>query len=78
MNNPYANRWSSFADGADRFEDEAIRREANEANSMPVIKCRNCENEAFYRPGVGAYQCPNCNKLRVTRIVNGQWVERWV
>ena len=77
MKNPYAARWTTFAKGENPLEAQAILTEAREANEAEVIKCGNCEKDAYYRPGVGAYQRPDCRSLLIHRQVEGKWIEEW-
>lgn len=77
MNNPYASRWTNFARGEDPGEQHMIMAEAKEAEAQEVEICGNCGKNAYYRPGVGAYQCPSCNCLLITRKIDGVWVDSW-
>ena len=65
MTNPYASRWTTFADGHDRHEDTMIRYEAAEAEAMPTQDCTedDCTGTAYYRPGVGGWWCGTCGEL---------------
>lgn len=78
MKNPYAARWTTFARGEEPLEAKLIQMEAQEAEEAPVFKCGNCGEDAFYRPGVGAYQCGTCRSLMINRLVDGVWQEEWV
>jgi hypothetical protein len=77
--NPWASRWRTFKsyDAEDQVEDTMLEMEAREAEAMPVEKCGKCGDAAFYRPGVGAYQCGYCRAILVTRKINGEWVDEW-
>ena len=78
MKNPWASRWTTFGRGEDPGEKAMINHEAAEAEAMPTEKCGVCGDAAFYRPGVGAYQCGYCGALEITRKVNGKWITTWV
>ena len=78
MKNPYAARWTTFGRGEDPGEKAMINYEAAEAEAMPTEKCGNCGDAAFYRPGVGAYQCGYCRSLLISKVVDGKVVEKWV
>ena len=78
MKNPWASRWTTFEKGEEPLERAAIRAEADEAEAMPTEKCGNCGDAAFYRPGVGAYQCGYCRSLLISKVVDGKIVEKWV
>ena len=76
MKNPYASRWTTFAKGEDPAEKAAIFVEAAEAEAVETVECE-CGETAYYRPGVGAHQCPVCRKILVTRVVDNKWIEDW-
>jgi hypothetical protein len=78
MKNPWARRWETFARGEDPGERAAINTEAREAEEAGSITCGGCGAAAYYRPGVGAYQCPTCRKMLVPRKVDGEWVDKWI
>lgn len=42
-------------------------------------KCGICGQSAYYRATVGAFMCPNCNAVLVTRIdqSTGKYTEEW-
>lgn len=69
MSNKWSNRWRTFKSGADPYEDQALEREALEAEKMPVHPCtnRDCPEwntlTAHYRPGVGGWWCVVCGEL---------------
>ena len=67
MKNPWADRWRTFKsyDPEDELEDQAIEREAREAEELPVFPCNQegCNGKAHYRPGVGGYWCDTCKEL---------------
>ena len=67
MGNYWANRWRSFKDNCDKAEDEALEREAQEAEQMPTYPCDDddCDGIAHYRPGVGGWWCIKCRRLIV-------------
>ena len=66
MQNPYASRWTTFADGSDKHEDRMIRYEAAEAEAMDTQDCNQkdgCDGTCYYRPGVGGWWCGKCGEL---------------
>ena len=77
MNNPYAGRWHDMSYKEDYFEAEAIKSEAAEAEAMDTEICGNCGSIAYYRPGVGAHQCPDCGALLIFRRTPDGFIEEW-
>ena len=76
MKNPHASRWATFARGEDPAEAQAIKAEAAEAEAMEVLTC-SCGEPAYWRPGVGAYQCTTCKALLIRRVEGGEVIEQW-
>jgi ribosomal protein L37AE/L43A len=76
--NPYAERWRSLKAGEHPLEQVAIEFEAKQAEATPTETCGKCGSTAYYRPGVGAHQCPECSSLLIIRKEDGLWVEEWI
>jgi len=71
MNNPWAKRWNNLhSTEPDPGERALARLEAQDAEDAGTRTCGLCGGTAYYRPGVGAFQCPNCRAL----LVRGTWV----
>jgi hypothetical protein len=78
MSNPWATRWTRINSNEDRHERALAQYEAADAEACDVLACGNCGQSAYYRPGVGAYQCPACRSLLISKVVDGNVVENWV
>jgi len=68
---PWSRRWVNDIHGHDpRPEQQLAAIEAQQADAMGTKTC-DCGSTAYYRPGVGAFQCPNCRAL----YVRGEWIK---
>ena len=71
MKNPYAARWQDIHSTSLPHGHELVRLEVEDAESREVETCGKCGSDAYYRPGVGAYNCPNCQAVLIMRT--GEW-----
>lgn len=61
--NPYTSRWTDLHSKDSRGERALARMEVHHAEAQPATECGKCGASAYYRPGVGAYQCTSCGAV---------------
>jgi hypothetical protein len=63
MNNPFSNSWRASHTDERRSERALAELEARHAESQRTIPCGKCSWPAYYRPGVGSWQCGTCGAV---------------
>lgn len=70
-NNPWVSK-SMYGETAAAFGEHGMYfTEYEAADQMPPVKCGKCNDNAWFKPTVGAYVCRNCNSVRTD---NENWV----
>jgi ribosomal protein L37AE/L43A len=65
--NPWARKHRAFARRYVSPSDDPwnlMEHEAREAERKPRLMCTQCGEEAWYKPTIGTYKCPECGAIR--------------